>query len=71
MAAAFVDWCDADDIARSELIISGHTHEVRVEQRDGRLFINPGECCGWVTGRATMAIVDLQSAEVEIVEVPT
>ena len=38
---------------------------------DGRLFVNPGECCGWVTGRATVAAIDLDTSRVELIEVPT
>ena len=67
----FIDWCRPDDIARADVIITGHTHRAGIESRDGRLFVNPGECCGWVTGRATAAIIDLKTNEVELIEVPT
>ena len=67
----FIDWCDAADVARADVIVTGHTHEVAIERRDGRLFLNPGECCGWVTGRCTVAIVELDTSEVELIEIPT
>jgi putative phosphoesterase len=67
----FLEWCRREDVARADVIISGHTHQVMAERRDGKLFVNPGECCGWVSGRATAAIVDLETSEVNVLEVPT
>lgn len=66
----FIDWCAPADVEAAEVIVTGHTHEVSVERRGGRLYVNPGECCGWVTGRATVGLLDTESLEVEIVEVP-
>lgn len=42
-----------------------------IDSRDGKLFVNPGECCRWATGRATVATIDLETTEVELIEVPT
>ncbi|MGB0717364.1 MAG: metallophosphoesterase [Phycisphaerae bacterium] len=64
----FIDWCQPEDIARAEVVITGHTHEVSTRLVDGQRLLNPGECCGWVTGRCTVAILDTVSLEVEIVE---
>ncbi len=51
----FVDWMKPTDYADADVVISGHTHKVVNEKRDangrGTLFLNPGECCGWVTDR--------------------
>lgn len=48
-----------------DLIIYGHTHKVDI--REGQpLVVNPGECGGWLTGRRTVAIVDLETMKVEI-----
>jgi len=43
----------------ADLIISGHTHNSGVFKQDGLLIINPGECGGWLTGKSTIALVDL------------
>ncbi|MGE0478886.1 MAG: metallophosphoesterase [Phycisphaerae bacterium] len=67
----FIDWCAPDDVARADVVVTGHTHEVCIERRDGRLFLNPGECCGWVTGRCTFAVLDPTTLETELIEVPT
>lgn len=66
----FVDWCRPEDVAQADLIVTGHTHEPGIERRNGRLFVNPGECCGWVTGRATIATIDLATLEASLIEVP-
>ena len=48
-----------------DVVVYGHTHEID-QRRDGALVLNPGEVGGWVTGRATVAVVDLGTMEVEI-----
>ncbi len=60
-----------EEIARANsyhLILYGHTHKPQVETIGKTLVVNPGECCGWLTGRPTAAIVDLSSMEAEILE---
>jgi putative phosphoesterase len=48
-----------------DVIIYGHTHKVEI--RRGRpLVVNPGECCAWLTGRSTAAILDLTDMRTEI-----
>jgi putative phosphoesterase len=52
---------------RYDLVVYGHTH--RPEVRAGSpLVLNPGELGGWLTGRATCALVDLQVLEAELLE---
>lgn len=52
---------------RYDLVIYGHTH--RAEVREGRpLVVNPGELGGWLTGRATSALLNLETMHVEILE---
>ncbi len=63
----WIEQVPADLIRQSDVVITGHTHEVVNQARDGRLFLNPGECCGWLTGRATAAILDTDSLSAEIV----
>ncbi len=66
-----LEWCQAEEIDSAEIIVTGHTHQPLIERRAGRLFVNPGECCGWVTGRATVALIDPDRLEAELVEIPT
>ncbi|MEO1083311.1 MAG: metallophosphoesterase [Acidobacteriota bacterium] len=53
------------DSGHFDLVIYGHTHQIDVRAGDA-LLLNPGECGGWLSGRATAAIVDLEGMSVEI-----
>ena len=63
------DWCVPKDVAAADVIVTGHTHEVVNETKDRKLFLNAGECCGWVTGRGTIAVLDTEGMSAEIIEV--
>lgn len=65
----FIDWLEPQDRQGADVIITGHTHEVVNQQQNGQLLLNPGECCGWLTDRCTVAILDLASLKADIVEV--
>lgn len=65
----FVDWCRPAHVEAAEIIVTGHTHEPVRKESEGRLFVNPGECSGWVTGRCTCAVLSLDSLELEQIEV--
>lgn len=66
----FLDWCNPWDIEQADAVVTGHTHEVVNEQKNGKLFLNSGECCGWLYGRCTVAVLDTGSLSAEIIEVP-
>jgi putative phosphoesterase len=52
-----------------DIILSGHTHYLSNEKLDnGILVVNPGEVCGYLTGKATFAIIDTDKMESEIIE---
>lgn len=60
-----------DELSTSQqidVIIYGHTHEIDIRKGD-TLIINPGEAGGWTTGRATVALLDLTTLDVEIEEI--
>jgi putative phosphoesterase len=50
------------------LIIYGHTHKSEIRQAGKTLIINPGECGGWVEGKSTIAVADLETQRAEIIE---
>lgn len=52
----------------AEVVICGHTHEVKVVREGSCLWMNPGECCGYLKNRATVALLDAGTLEVEIIE---
>lgn len=53
---------------QADLIIFGHTHKAEIRQEGDILLVNPGETYGWLHGRATVAIVDLPTLAVELIE---
>lgn len=64
----FIDWCRQEDVERADIVITGHTHEVVEQHHENRLLLNSGECCGWVSGRCTVALLDTDDCSVEICE---
>jgi len=52
-----------------DIIISGHSHNASVEKRRNQVYINPGELCGYVSGKCTIALLDTEKLEAEIVEI--
>ena len=45
-------------------LVIGHTHVAKVERVDGKIVINPGEVCGYQTGKRTFAIVEDESVDI-------
>jgi len=53
-------------LADHEVVIYGHTHETEVRRAGRSVLVNPGECCGYLTGCSTVAIIDLRSLKVSL-----
>lgn len=49
-------------------VIHGHSHRCRIECRGKTLAINPGELCGYLTGRASLALLDTIKQDARIVK---
>ena len=50
-----------------DVVVRGHTHTT--EMIEGKtLLVNPGEVCGYLSGRRTVALLDLEEIHAEIVE---
>ncbi len=45
-------------------LVLGHTHEAKVERMGEKVLINPGEVCGYLTGRRTFAIVEDENVDI-------
>ncbi len=61
-----------DEIAergRYDVVLFGHTHRPLTMKVGGALVVNPGEACGYMSGRPTCAVVDLESLEARILEI--
>ena len=60
-----------ESLARSgsyDLVLKGHTHQLFEQRIGSTLILNPGEACGYLTGKATIAIVDLNDMSVKFLE---
>ena len=50
-----------------DIIVYGHTHEPEIKQIGKSIIINPGECCGILSGISTIAILDTKKMEAKII----
>ncbi len=51
-----------------DVVVTGHTHRAIIEKHGRTLHINPGEACGYLTGKRTVAILDIEKMQAEIIE---
>ncbi|MFQ6065319.1 MAG: metallophosphoesterase [Candidatus Bathyarchaeia archaeon] len=49
------------------VVVHGHTHEARAHREGETLAINPGEVCGYLTGKSTIALLDTKKLDVRII----
>ena len=56
-------------VGEVDYVFYGHTHEVFVDRMKGTLVVNPGELCGYLSGRSTFAILDTVTDEVVVEEI--
>lgn len=60
-----------DDLAgrgQFDLVLFGHTHRPLAMKVGRALVVNPGEACGYMSGRPTCAVVDLETLEARIID---
>lgn len=55
------------DSGHFDIIIYGHTHEPEIKNEKGVLIVNPGELAGWLYGKPSFVMVDLESMKGEII----
>ena len=51
-----------------DVVIHGHSHNKSIELKGKTLVVNPGELCGYLTGKSTIAIIDTGKQEAKIIE---
>ncbi len=51
-----------------DAVIHGHSHYLGSEKKGKTLSINPGEACGYLTGKPTIAILDTNKLQTQIFE---
>jgi putative phosphoesterase len=50
-----------------DVVVHGHTHKVEVYQKGKTLVVNPGEVCGYLSGKSTIALFDTVKRKVRLV----
>jgi putative phosphoesterase len=51
-----------------DVVVCGHVHTAGVYRKGKTLVVNPGEVCGYLTGKSTLALFDTAKCEARIVE---
>jgi putative phosphoesterase len=50
-----------------DLVVYGHTHQIDI--REGPcVVVNPGEACGYLSGRATVVVLDTATMQPELID---
>jgi len=49
-------------------VIHGHSHNKSIEKKEKTLAINPGELCGYLTGKSSLALLDTIKHEAKLIE---
>jgi hypothetical protein len=58
------------DVDSYDVVVHGHTHEARGYREGETLVINPGETCGYLTGKSTIALLDTETLDVKTIQLP-
>jgi len=51
-----------------DFIVHGHTHEAKIYQKGKTLIVNPGEVCGYLSGKSTIAVLNTEAREAKIIQ---
>ena len=52
-----------------DAVVHGHSHRPSITMVGRTLVVNPGEVCGYLTGRGTVAVLETDRMEAEILEI--
>jgi putative phosphoesterase len=52
-----------------DAVITGHVHSLGVRKKGKTLVVNPGEVCGYLSGKSTMALLDTEKREARLIEI--
>ena len=51
-----------------DVVVHGHTHKAEVYRKDKTLIVNPGEVCGYLFSKSTIALLDTGRREARIID---
>ncbi|MCD6413281.1 MAG: metallophosphoesterase [Elusimicrobia bacterium] len=64
----FVD--EIASLGAYDVVIYGHTHRTDIRKSGSTLIINPGEAGGWLLGIQRIAVLDTDTLEYEVLDLP-
>jgi len=55
------------DVESHDVVVHGHTHEAKTYRKGKTLVINPGEVCGYLSEKSTIATLNTQTKDAKII----
>lgn len=52
-----------------DVVVHAHTHEAKTYKKGETMVINPGEVCGYLSGKSTVAILNTETLEAKIIQI--
>jgi putative phosphoesterase len=52
-----------------DVVVHGHDHKAKVDKSNTTFVVNPGEVCGYVTGRSSFAVLETGALEAKIIDI--
>jgi putative phosphoesterase len=56
------------ELESHDVIVSGHTHVPKTYRKGRTLVINPGETCGYLSGKPTISILDTETLDIKTLQ---
>ena len=56
------------EVESHDVIVSGHSHVAKTYRKWRTLVINPGEACGYLSGKPTISILDTKTLDVKTIQ---
>jgi uncharacterized protein len=50
-----------------DVVVHGHDHKAKAEKNGKTLVVNPGEVGGWLYSRSSLAVLDTEKMEAEVI----
>jgi putative phosphoesterase len=56
------------ELESHDVLVCGHTHAPKTYRKGRTLVINPGEACGYLSGKPTISILDTETLDVKMIQ---
>jgi hypothetical protein len=56
------------DSGNYDVVITGHSHKAEIAMKNGTLLLNPGEACGYVTGKKTVCVLEVEKLRARLID---